>query len=213
MKHLTHASLVEIRSMLTQMLGNSRDQVALAPLLAQMVRELPPPRSDLLSRPRFDRAGVQSFCANFYRMPEDEEQSQQIRISSDAWIRGVSICVLPAIEFEEPPEDPADFYAATVLRSLLCRYGSNWRGLVDVRWRIEDDQGFIGDGQAALSVPATQVSGDGEFSVPMDWRLNRDQQINVMCTNRLERVVDPICDTYLQRTLPWVAVTYWAERV
>jgi len=212
MTGITQPSLLEIRSLLTQMLGNARDQVAMLPNLSAQVRALPPPNAELLSSPRFDRAALQTYVANFFRMPEDLEQGQQIRISFDSWIRGVSICVLPALEFEQAP-DAATWENATALRALLCHYGTLWRGLVDVRWRIEDDQGFISDGIAAVTAPASQLAGDGEFSAPLDWRLNREQQINVTCINRLERVVDPECPTYFQRTLPWVAVAFWAERV
>lgn len=212
MNSLTHADLLEIRNMLTQMLGNAGDGVRMAPELARRVRELPPPDAELCSRPRFDRAGLQTYVANWFELPEDDPQTQIVRIAHNSWIRGVSICVLPALDFDEPPEDPVDFYVAASLRALLCRYGTNWRGLVDLTWRVEDSQGFIQDGNAAVRAPAASLSGDGEFSAPLDWRLKQDQNISVTCVSRLNRAVDQECDTHLARSLPWVAVCFWAER-
>jgi len=212
MNSLTHTDLIEIRSMITQMLGNAGDSVRMAGRLAQRVRELPPPDSDLFSRLKFARAGLQSYVANFFQLPEDDPQTEIVRIAHDAWIRGVSICVLPALDFEAPPQDPDEWYIATSLRALLNRYGTNWRGLVDLTWRIEDSQGFIQDGNAAVRGPAASVSGDGEFSADLDWKLKRDQNIAVTCVNRIERAVDQECDTHIARDLPWVAVCFWAER-
>lgn len=208
----THADLVEIRSLLTQMLGNAGDLVRMAPLLSERVRQLPPPESDLLSRYQFERAGLYSYAVNFFDLPEDLPQSQNIRIPDDCWIRGVDVCVLPALYFAELP-DPDVWHAAAQLRALLSRrYGSNWRGLVDVDWRIPSQQGFIQDGYGDLFAPASQVAGDGEFSVPLDWRLRREDTIIVRCVNRLNRSVDAECATFIQRALPWVAVVFRAEK-
>ena len=102
--------------------------------------------------------------------------------------------------------------AAAALRALLCRYGSNWRGLVDLTWRVEDSQGFIQDGNAGVRAPAASISGDGVFSADLDWKLKQDQNLSVTCSNRINRAVDPECDTHLARSLPWVAVCFWAER-
>lgn len=212
MNSVTHADLLEIRSLITQMLGNAGDSVRMASQLARRVRELPPPDADLCSRVRFDRAGLQTYVANFFQLPEDDPQTEIVRIAHDSWIRGVSICVLPALDFTSPPQDPATWYLAASLRALLNRYGTNWRGLVDLTWRIEDSQGFIQDGNAAVRGPAASVSGDGEFSADLDWKLKQDQNITVTCVNRIERAVDQECDTHLARALPWVAVCFWAER-
>lgn len=208
----THSSLLEIRSLLSQMLGNAADLVRLAPRLAQAVRELPPADSDLLSRYRFDRAALYSLVANFFELPEDEPQTQHIRIPDDCWIRGVNVCALPALVFEQLPS-PSEWLDAARMRALLSqRYGSNWRGLVDVDWRIPAQQGFIQDGYGDLLAPATQAAGDGEFSVDLDWRLQREDTIVVRCANRLNRSVDAECATALRRKLPWVAVVFWAEK-
>lgn len=207
----THTSLLEVRSMITQMLGNSSDQVRMAARLAKHVRELPPPNAELCSRPRFDRAGDRTYVANFFSLPEDQPQTQLIRIPRDSWIRGVSVCVLPAIYFEQTPQ-PGEWWEQASFRALLNRYGTNWRGLVDLTWRIEDSFGFITDGQANIRAVASQISGDGEFSADLDWRLKQDQNVSVTCVNRLERAVDPECEVELVRSLVWVAVCFWAER-
>jgi hypothetical protein len=208
----THASLQEISTLLTQMLGSASDQVRLMPTLAQQVRQLPPPDSVLLSRPVFDRAGLWSYCGNFFNLGQEVTASQVIRIPEPSWIRGVDICVLPSLYFDQFP-DPGVWLQAAEQRALLCRYGTNWRGLVDVDWRLTGKQGFIQDGHGDRDAPATQVSGDGEFSVPLDWRLDRDDGILVRCSNRVNRVLDPECNTYVERTLRWVAVIFWAEEL
>jgi hypothetical protein len=210
MSTVTHATLLEIRSMLTQMLGNASDQVRMAAALAQRVRELPPPDAELLSRPVFERAGLWSFCCNFFNLEENATESQPIRIPHDCWIRGVDICVLPSLSFVEVPTT-AIWYQAAVMRALLCQYGTNWRGLVDVDWRVPSDQGFVSDGRGDTLGPAAQLSGDGEFSVALDWDLDREDTIIVRCSNQINRIIDPTCDTYIERTLPWVAVAFWAE--
>lgn len=208
----TQANLVEVRSLLSQMLGSASDMVRLAPALSERVRQLPPADADLLSRYAFERAGLYSYVANFFDLPEDAPQSQNIRIPDDCWIRGVDVCVLPALYFEELP-DAATWLTATQLRANLSRrYGMGWRGLVDVDWRIPSQQGFIQDGYGDLLAPASQVAGDGEFSVPLDWRLQREDTIIVRCANRINRTVDAECATYLKRTLPWVAVVFRAEK-
>jgi hypothetical protein len=209
--NITHASLVEIQSMLTQALADAGDQVRLVETLAKRVRELPPPNALLKSRPKFARAALQTYPANFFEMPENVELTKQIRIAHDCRIRGVQVAVLPALEFDQTP-DSATWWTAAHMRALLNRYGQNWRAFVDVRWRIEDYQGFITDGYAAVVPPATMVSGDGVFSADLDWTLKRDQHIVVDCTNRISRIVDPECETYFKRELPWVAVVFWAER-
>jgi hypothetical protein len=208
----THASLIEVRSMITQMLGNAGDEVRMVDQLAKRVRELPPADAALKSRPRFDRSGLQSYCANFFRLPEDLELTKQIRIAHDCWVRGVTVSVLPALAWEEEPPTAAAWFQAAHMRALVNRYGSNWRALVDIRWRIEDDQGFIQDGYAAVAAPATQVAGDGEAPAALDWTLKRDQHIVVNVTNRINRTIDPVCATAFVRELPWVAVNFWAER-
>lgn len=209
--NITHASLIEIRSMLTQALADAGDQVRIVETLAKRARELPPPDAQLKSRPKFARAGLQSYYANFFEMPDGIELTKSIRVAHDCWIRGVQLAVLPALEFEETP-DAATWWSAAHMRALLNRYGQNWRSFVDVRWRIEDYQGFITDGYAAVVPPATMVSGDGIGSADLDWKLKQDQQIVVDCTNRIGRIIDPECATYFKRTLPWAAVVFWAER-
>lgn len=208
----THASLQQIRQVLGQMLGNANDLVRLAPSLSEMVRELPPPDAQLLSRYRFDRAGLYTYVANFFNMPEDEPRTEDIRIPDDCWIRGVNICALPALWWEEPPTATVWDQQARLRGLVARRYGANWRGLVDVDWRIPSQQGFIQDGAGDLLAPGTLVSGDGQFSVPLDWRLKRDDHIIVRCVNRLNRVVDAECVTALYRSLPWVAVVFWAQK-
>lgn len=211
MSSATHATLLEIRSMITQMLGSASDQVRLSSQLSRRVRELPPPDAELCSRPRFDRAAGDTYVANFFELPEDDPQTELIRIPKDAWIRGVNVCVLPSLEFEQTP-GPGEFWEQACLRALLNRYGTNWRGLIDLTWRIEDSFAFIEDGMARVRAPAACISGDGEFSADLDWRLKQDQNITVTAVNRLERVLDPECATNIARALPWVAVCFWAER-
>lgn len=206
----TPPSLVDVRSVLTQMLGSASEQVRQSSYLVQMVRELPPSPGAMKSRVRFDRAALMSLCANFFNLRENVPASKNIRVPEDCWVRGVSAVVLPSVSFDQVP-DAAAWYAATQMRALLTRYGTNWRGLVEVDWRIPAQQGFIQDGQADVMAPAAQVTGDGEFSVDLDWRLNREDTIVVRATNRLNRTLDAECDSAIVREFPWVAVVFWAE--
>jgi len=202
-------TLGQVRALIGQMLGSASDQVRLSPTLLDLVRQLPPSHGELASRYRFDRAALFSLIANFYDLAEDRPVSRNIRLPWDAWVRGVQVFVLPAMAFAEVPS-PADFLLAATQRAALLNYGSGWRGLVDVDWRITTRQGFIGDGSGDLLAPAASVSGDGEFSADLDWRLEREDTIIVRCRNRYDRVIRNECE--FVRSLPWVCVAFWSEK-
>jgi len=203
-------TLEQVRAVMTQMMGNASDQVRLAPTLQEMVRQLPPPGGELLSRYQFDRAGLYSLCTNFYWLAEDAVRSQVIRCPKDMWIRSVHVFVMPSLVFAEPPPS-ADLLLAAQQRALLCNYGTNWRCLVDVAWRLGGKQGFITDTKGDLLAPAAQVSGDGEFPAYLDWKLEREDTIIVKVHNRIDRTISAECVTDIYRTLKWICVAFWAE--
>jgi hypothetical protein len=205
-------SLQDVRSLTQKMLASPSDQVRLAAALRDLVQQLPPERSQLLSRVQFDRAGLWSLVANFFDVPdEDEPPPQIIRIPHDVWIRGVQVFALPALDADRWEADGLLLIAQQ--RAELIRYGTNWRGLVEVNWRLNNSQGFISSGMGELLAPAAQVSGDGQHSAALDWRLQRDDTISVRVRNRIRRIFPTDCATALERTLPWICVAFWAEEV
>ena len=205
-------TLHDVRALIGQMLQSPSDQVRLAASLRDMVAQLGPGQARLQSRVDFDRAALYALCANFFDLTDAaEERSETIRIPHDMWIRGVHAFCLPSLQ-ESTVEADGILLTAEQRRRLLD-YGTNWRGLFEVSWRLNAKQGFITDGHGELMVPAASVTGDGERMADLDWQLEREDTIVVRCRNRIRRIFPTDCVTALGRTLPWIVVAFWGERL
>ena len=213
MSQLVPVTLQDVRTLIAQMLSNPADQVRLASSLQQLVQQLPPARSEVMSRYKFERAGLWSYVANFFDAEDDQESVPEIiRIPHDSWIRGVQAFALPALDEDRVTADGLLLTARQ--RSLLAtRYGSNWRGLFEVNWRINSRQGFISTGTGEILATAAQATGDGQYSANLDWRLQQEDTIEVRVRNRIRRVFPTDCVTALDRVIPWICVIFWAEEL
>lgn len=205
-------TLQQVYSQAQAMLQSPADLVMQSSKLRDLVRSLPPSRGEELSRPAFERAGLVALCANFFDVPQGQETNPQtIRAPFPCWIRGVSAIALTTIDGD----------TITAVGGLLLpaeeiewwrQFGTNMRGLFELNWRLNGRQGFVSSGLAEILAPATLVTGDGEWSAPLDWRLQQEDTIAVRCRNRLDRLLPVTCVTPpILRTFPWVAVTFWAE--
>ncbi|MGH7605580.1 MAG: hypothetical protein ACRENK_16495 [Gemmatimonadaceae bacterium] len=206
-------SVDDVIALAQRMASNPADSVALSSQLVDMLAQMPPPASELLSRPKFDRASLWTLGCSFENVPSTGLVPPQIiRCQHDVWVRAVQIQVIPAV-LPLLPADPdiADLQATlNILRSMVFSLGTNHRGLGAVNWRLDARQGFISSGQTEILAPAALVSGDGRYPAAKDWKLQKDQTIEVSIQNRLGSVgfetnADPI--------LRWVTVCFWVEEL
>lgn len=203
--------LQDVHSLLQQMIHSPADQVRLAAQVSELVRNLPPERGELLSRYQFDRPGLCSYVANWFNVEQDRDPGPEIvRIPHDAWIRGVTAFALVALD-ETQTETAGFLPAAQQRKAAIETSGVGARGLFDVSWRINSKQGFISSGASELEAPATLVTGDGQWAAALDWRLQQEDTIKVRVRNRIRRMFPALCVTTIDRTIPWICVTFWAE--
>jgi hypothetical protein len=206
-------TLSDAISLTDRMVANPADSVTLAPQLLETIRLLPPARAELLSRPSFQRASLWSLATTFERLsPGPDGPPQIIRCQRDVWIRGVQAQAYLA------PAESEDVSAIDALRRLrrVCgQAGSNLRGLVELNWRLDGKQGFISTGQAEILARGTSITGDGFWSSPLDWQLQKDQVIEVRARARTLDFL-PLEDetiSEVDRQVRWLVVTFWAEEL
>ncbi len=213
----TPSSLNEAIALADRMAANPADAVSMADTLVSVIERLPPPSSALLSRPLFQRASLWSLGVSFENvLPNGEAPPEVILCQHDVWIRGVSICVIPQVTLPQSA-NLADLTARLRLfREACITQGTNNRGLVEANWRVDARQGFISEGQAEILAPGTLIAGDGFWSAPLDWRLQKDQTIEVRIRSRMNQLFPLSLGanfTDAQRVLRWVTVVFWAEEL
>ena len=200
-----------------RMAANPADSVVLAGQLADVIAGLPPSSGELLSRPVFDRASLWSLAAIFQNVEADGEPPPQvIRCQHDVWIRGVQIQAYP--KWIGDSED-VNLALQKILGNRLA-FGNettNGRYFVEANWRLDARQGFISSGQAEILAPGDLVAGDGVWQAPMDWKLQKDQTIEVRIRSRMNEIFPPLLDPETfnasDRILALVAVVFWAEEL
>lgn len=215
---MTPSSIDEALALSERMAANPADAVSMASQLADVLDRLPPEASTLLSRPVFARASLWTLGVSFENvLPDGEAPPQTILCQHDVWIRSVQIQAIP--KFVEGSEgNLIDLLRKLRLfREACATQGTNGRFLVDANWRVDARQGFISQGQSEILGPGTLISGDGFFTAPLDWRLQKDQTIEVRLRSRmrdfLPDTISPGLITDADRELRWVTVTFWAEEL
>ena len=206
------SSLADVVLVLERMKSNPAEAVQLSQLLPELIGNLTPPAAQLLSRPHFECASLWSPTAQFeFVAPRGEAPTQNIRIQEDMWIRGVQCSVLPGLA--RGATTVANWLQLfSYLQGLANVTGENGRGLVELAWRIDARQGFISSGTNEIFSIASLITGDGTWSAPLDWQLQKDQVIEVRLRSRILDYLTPSQDLpEAALALRWVNVTFWAE--
>jgi hypothetical protein len=200
-------SLEELEGLARTMAGSPAQAVSMAASMADKARELPPPRSELLSRPLWARGSLWTEGVSFEFVPNDGSESppQIIRLQHDMWIRGVEACAL--FQAFDDPENLLEAQAG-----LNRSFGSQNRWAAEANWRVDARQGFVSSGQAEILAPLNTIAGDGSFSAALDWKLQKDQTIEVRARSRLGDVLGPIAkDEDNGFLIRWLVVTFFGE--
>lgn len=213
----TPSDINEAIALADRMASNPADAVSMADMLVSVIERLPPEAATLLSRPLFQRASLWSLGVSFENvLPNGEAPPQTILCQHDVWIRGVSICVIPLIHLTGEPTLNDLIARLLLFRNACATQGTNNRGLVEANWRVDASQGFISEGQAEITGPGTLIAGDGFWSAPLDWRLQKDQTIEVRLRSRMNQFFPLTLGanmTDAERVLRWVTVVFWAEEL
>lgn len=214
---MTPSSLDEAIALADRMAANPTDAVSMADMLVSVIERLPPEAAALLSRPFFQRASLWSLGVSFEGvLPDGEAPPQTILCQHDVWIRGVTACVIPlvALPAQSTISDLLD--RLLLFRTACVTTGSNNRGLIEANWRVDARQGFISEGQSEILGPGALIAGDGFWSAPLDWRLQKDQTIEVRLRSRMNEFFPQTLGanvTDAERVLRWVTIVFWAEEL
>lgn len=204
MSDIRPSSLSEIRSLASHMAQHPADAMALASQLNDAIRRLPPEHAQLLTSPHWKRGTLWTLVAQFENIElteVNETPPQNIRLPRDMWIRGVNACVI--VEWPLVGLTTSGFFQ---------QQARNNRWAVEVNWRVDARQGFVSSGQSEILESAAAVTGDGECSVPLDWRLQKDQTIEVRLRSSLTDVYafpDDAADS--PERIRWAVVSFWGE--
>jgi hypothetical protein len=205
-------SFDDVIAIAERMAGNPADSVTLAQQLATMVGNLPPPAGELLSRPAFERASLWTLGCTFENIEIDSSPPPQvIQAQDDVWIRGVSAQAYPLFV----PDGAADLEAQIAYyRAMSDVAGQNGRLCFDANWRIDGKQGFISGGASEILGPGSVITGDGFWSAPLDWRLQKAQTIEVRVQSRMQDVfpsslASPFSSA--NQVIRYLVVAFWAE--
>jgi len=200
-------TLEEIEGLARTMAGSPAQAVSMAASMADKARELPPPQSELLSRPLWARGSLWTTGVSFEFVPNDGSESppQIIRAQHDLWVRGVEACAIFQA-FGNP---------ATMLElqgGMRANFGDSNRWAAEANWRVDARQGFVSSGQAEILAPLNSIAGDGAFSAALDWKLQKDQTIEVRARSRLGDVLGPLAtDLDDGFKIRWLAITFYGE--
>lgn len=213
MTHSAHgpASYKEVLALAERMARSPADAVSFAGRLSELVTSLPPAKSELLSRPMFERATLWTLVASFENVEVGPEAPPlTIRVQHDAWIRGVVACAIPDIAVAEVP--PAQYLP---FLAFQCWRTTNNRDKFETNWRIDGKQGFVSNGTGEILAPATLATGDSEYPANLDWRLQKDQTIQVRVRSRWNEfqpseVED---DEAAAARIRWLVVAFWEEEL
>jgi len=216
---LRPTTLAEARGLAERMAQSPADAVSLAGMLAECVQNLPPEKSELLSRYEFERATLWTMVASFENVDPSNIAAPDVNVimEHDSWVRGVCGVAIPRFDQFGTGATIADLLATIQVLDAACfRYGRNGLPFFEANFKLDDRQGFVSSGSSELLTPATLICGDGVTMAPMDWRLQKDQAIQVQIRNRLD-LLSPLPPTQDQpfdiRTLRWVLVCFWTEEL
>lgn len=207
MSRLRATSLGDVEALARSMVASPANAVQLAGQLQATINALPVPRAELISRPAFDRAALWTYVASFENLENSGEPATRvIELQRDVWVRGVNACAIVQVNAQD--FELSEFFWLISSATL----GRNLRWLFDANWTVDDERGFITNGLSEILASGVGVTGDGERSAAIDWRLQRNQTIVVRARSRLaaasvEAVEEP------GTILRWLTITFWCEEM
>jgi len=204
-------TLNDLEAMIARAQG-AADSTSLAGEVVNLIQALPPEQSEILSRPAFERGALWTMGVSFENVgPDDSPPPQNVLMPHDMWIRGVNAQAY----WRFPVSDANGALSFAAILGASKSNQPNNRGLFEVSWRIDAKQGFISSGQAEINASAQLVTGDGAFSAPMDWRLEKNQIVEVRLQSRMREFLPTglVDVTDADRILRWVVVTFWGEEL
>jgi len=200
-------TLDDVEALAQSMVNSPAAAVQLAGQLQATVQSLAVPRAELVTRPAFERAALWTYAVSFEQLDNSGDPSTKvIELQRDVHVRGVNACAIVQTPLE-------NFELSSVFwLTSQAGGGKNLRWLFDVNWSIDDERGFITNGIAEIRARGVAITGDGEFSAPLDWRLQRNQTIVVRAASRL---ADASADAVEEpgTILRWLTVTFWCEEL
>lgn len=203
--------------MAERMAANPAESVHQMRVLAKMLHEMPPHESVLLSRPEWNRATLWSSTAVFENLAPNQDDTQLVRSQRDLWLRGVAIQVVPQLPLLPPNgETLTDQILGSRLIAAMQPGTTNFRQFVEWTLRLDGDLGFFSTGQSGEAfINAMGAGGDGERSMPMDWRLWTNQHIEVTVRNVTQRLFGPLVEEEAAAGFPLraVYVTFWGLEI
>ncbi len=215
---ITPSTYNEAIALADRMAANPVEATTHAQMLVDVLERLPPDASELLSRYYFERCSLWTLGVSFENVqPDGEAPAQNILCQHDVWIRGVVMTVVPLIDAGDSVTSIDDLIEQRLglLRAACLSQGTNNRFAAEVNWRVDARQGFIAEGQSEILGPGPLVAGDGFWYAPLDWRLQKDQTIEVRLASRMNEFVPPGTEDFGEddRILRWVTVNFWAEEL
>lgn len=206
-------SIDDVRAVLRRMSDSAADAAQLAQLLPDMIARVPPPAAQLMSCPHFERATLWDYACSFENVAvEFEAPPENVRVQRDLWVRAIEVQVIPGIGFAQTPTLAQLEARLELFQRTAQAYGQNLRGLVELNWRVDGAQGFVSIGTSETMAIASLLTGDGAFTAPVDWTLQKDQVIEVRCRSRLADLFPALADDVVTPgRLRWVVVGFWAE--
>lgn len=178
-------TLEQCASLAEELAANPAEAVHQLPLLRKWLRDLPPPRAQLLSRPEWNVASLWTNVAAFENVQVNEERIEIVRCQRDLWLRGCVATVIPAFQPGEDPTSLEELITQVVsARSIINFSSRQFRQLFEMSLRLDGDLGFFSRGQSGeVMIGAEGATGTCERAAKMDWALTTNQHIEVRIRN------------------------------
>jgi len=179
--------------------------------ISQALRNLPPAAGEILTQPKWRAASLWSYAANVQNLAPNQEKTAQIRLPAPVWMRGVVTGVIPVLAFGT--QTPSQVLEAW---QLIRQQASNYRSLIEVSWRLNGRQGWVSTGTGEAQAAANTISGDGTYLERLDWKLEREDTIDVRIRNVSNRLVSSLpgeAGAGGGFTLAMVNVVFWAQKL
>lgn len=218
---MKHTTLSELRGVLEQAAQTPSQAAAMADLVPELVRGLPPDRAELSSRQKYHLGSDTVLLAHFEHVKPSGGASidspQVIEVPYDMWIRG---CVAYSVaQIPGPNESVVDLPTMegfADLQDKFARLGACGRYQFDLNWRLDAKQGFVQRGASGeILANATSITGTGTFPAAMDWQLQKNQTIEVRIRNVYDRLLGDAVNPPIALTseLRLVVVAFYGLRI